>query len=182
MTKMTKPGLTIAIGLLALLPAQQLSAHGGATGIVKERMDLMVDMKDEVKKVSAIFKGQREYDADLIRRAASLIEKHSGDAMTKLFPQGSLDKHTEAKPVIWEEWQRFQELADEQTRLAKQLHAAADNQGLDEEESDSTSMMGTSSMMGTAPTESGTQTAGQAFKALADNCSSCHERFRIEKK
>lgn len=178
---MTKPSLTIAIGLLALLPVQQLSAHGGATGIVKERMDLMVDMKDEVKKVSAIFKGQREYDADLIRRAASLIEQHSGEAMTRLFPAGSLDKHTEAKPVIWEEWQRFQELADEQIRLARQLHAAADNQGPDQEEADSASMMGTSSMMAAAPTESDTQTAGQAFKALADNCAACHKRFRLEK-
>lgn len=179
---MTKPHLALAITLLALLPAQHLSAHGGATGIVKERMDLMVDMKDEVKKVSAIFKGQRDYDADLIRRAASLIEQHSGEAMTRLFPQGSLDKHTEAKPAVWEEWQRFKELANKQTELAQQLHAAADNQAQDTETADSASMMGSSAMMGTAPAEPGNLSAAQAFKALADNCAACHKHFRLEKK
>lgn len=144
--------IAITICLMAVTPvvSQQVIAHGGATGIVKERMDLMVDMKDAVKAVSAIFKGETAYNPDTIRSAAAIIRDHSGEAMIQLFPEGSLTKHSEAKPELWQEWQRFKQLAERQTSLAEGLYRAADNQqGLGMmDQSNGQHMMGSGGMMG----------------------------------
>lgn len=144
--------IAITICLMAVTPvvSQQVIAHGGATGIVKERMDLMVDMKDAVKAVSAIFKGETAYNPDTIRSAAAIIRDHSGEAMIQLFPEGSLTKHSEAKPELWQEWQRFKQLAERQTNLAEGLYRAADNQqGLGiMDQSNGQHMMGSGGMMG----------------------------------
>lgn len=53
-------------------------AHGGASGVVKERMEAM---GDAMKELSAIMRGQRDYDAESVRALASTIESHGGDAL-----------------------------------------------------------------------------------------------------
>ncbi|WP_432474223.1 c-type cytochrome [Amphritea sp. HPY] len=193
---MRKTVIATALIFFTAITPQLVSAHGGASGIVKERMDLMDDMKGAVKKVAAIFKGDIEHNPDTIRDAALIIRDHSGDAMTKLFPTDSLSGHSEATPAIWQEWQRFQKLSDRQVKLAQGLYNAADNKG----ESSQGHMMGSQSMMGSAsmmgsdsmirgdekmlhmddPDYLGTMPASMVFKMLTDNCSSCHERYRKE--
>ncbi|WP_372599309.1 cytochrome c [Amphritea sp.] len=185
---MKKIILSTCLVAVTALTAQQVVAHGNATGVVKERMDLMEDMKDSVKAVSAIFKGQTDYNADTIRNAAETIKAHSGDAMTKLFPEGSLSGHSEAKPLIWEEWQRFKNLADRQVRLAEGLYKAADNNqsGTGQMMGGSGGMMGSGSMMGGSehmmddPEHLSQMPASMVFQMVTDNCSSCHERYREE--
>ena len=194
--------------LSTILTSQIVTAHGGATGIVKERMDLMDDMKGAVKKISAIFKGETEHNPDTIRNAAVVIRDHSGEAMTRLFPQDSLSSHSEAKPAIWKEWERFNQLSDRQIKLAQGLYNAAENKSQQESMTGSESMMGSQSMMGQPATNPaatsammgtdtmiradekmlhmedpdylGTMPANQVFKMLTDNCSACHERYRVE--
>ena len=191
---MKKIILSACLMAVTALTAQLVAAHGGATGIVKERMDLMEEMKDSVKAVAAIFKGQTDYNADTIRHAAEIIKMHSGDAMTKLFPEGSLSGHSEAKPLIWDEWQRFKNLADRQVRLAEGLYRAAANKQSDTGHMmggsggmmGSDSMMGSGSMMGGSehmmddPEQLAQMPASMVFQMVTDNCSSCHERYREE--
>lgn len=172
---MKKIILSICLMAFAALTTQQVLAHGGATGIVKQRMDSMEEMKDSVKAAGAIFKGRSDYNADTIRKAAEAIKIHSGDAITALFPEGSLSRHSEAKPLIWDEWQRFKTLAERQTRMAEGLYLAADNQIGNNMASANLSEQGMED-----PQILGQMSSHAVFKMLVDNCSSCHDRYREE--
>ncbi|WP_415886490.1 c-type cytochrome [Neptuniibacter sp. QD37_6] len=158
-------------------------AHGGATGIVKERMDAMEDMKGAMKTVSDMFKGKIPYEPVQVRVAAETINMHAGENLTKLFPEGSLDHPTEAKAEIWQDWDRFQHLSKELERISQGLYDAADNVGAENTEDTSASMMG----MAAAPevqegAESfATMPVEVVFERLSDNCSACHTDYRVEK-
>lgn len=182
----------VAVGLT--VSTAVVMAHGGATGIVKERMDAMGDMKDSMKEVSDMFKGKTAYDANKVRASAEVLKAHSGTALTKLFPEGSLQHPTEAKAIIWDEWDRFSKLADHLGTLSEGLANAAENKDTPTEQKGMMgssgmmgggNMMGNSSMMGghmvhTAE-EYGKMPVEMVFKMVTDNCSSCHTRFRKEK-
>lgn len=179
-------------------------AHGGATGIVKERMDAMTVMSKAVKTISSMMMGETQYDADVVKQGAALIKTHSGDAMTKLFPEDSLQEASVAKPEIWSDWEEFQLLADQLSVFADGLDMAADNGLMMQSENSSTgAMMGTedSSMMGNGKSGmmggasmmgggSGMPDAAQlasmpvdgVFNMLTQTCSTCHTKFRVEKK
>ena len=207
---MYKTLISLCLIVFTAISAQQAIAHGGATGIVKERMDLMENMKSAVKEVSAIFKGKTEYNAETIRAAAETIRDHSGETMTRLFPDDSLSMHSEAKPLIWKEWQRFKKLADRQANLAEGLFRAANNRQIQVTTSQNMmgqsstqhmmgsqgmmgqqnpgQMMGSNNMMGTDgltpmddPEHLAQMPSSMVFKMLTDNCGSCHESYRIEK-
>ena len=81
-------GLCLAALLLAAgfaLPSGLL-AHTGATGVVKERMELMKSVGAAMKVLAKMFKGEEAYDPDAVRKAATQIQGHGGQAITKLFP------------------------------------------------------------------------------------------------
>lgn len=130
------------------------NAHGGATGIVKERMMLMEDVGKAMKQISAMFKGKAPYDGPEVARLSGVIHKRGGDHLTKLFPAGSLDAPTEALPEIWQQWERFAVMAQQLTDAAKGLEVAA-----------------------TAERPQ----AMKAFVTLAKTCSTCHTDFRKKK-
>ncbi len=180
---MFKKSVKCLIAISLSVSSAVVMAHGGATGIVKERMDAMGDMKDSMKEVSDMFKGKTSYDANKVRAAAEVIKGHSGDALTKLFPKGSLQHPTEAKAIIWDDWDRFSKLANHLEILSEGLANAAENK---DTPADQKGMMGNSGMMGghmvhTAQ-EYGKMPVEMVFKMVTDNCSSCHTRFRKEKK
>ena len=191
---MLKKSAKYLIAVSLTVSSAVVMAHGGATGIVKERMDAMGDMKDSMKEVSDMFKGKVPYDANKVRTAAEVIKGHSGNALTKLFPEGSLQHPTEAKAVIWKEWNRFTKLANHLETLSEGLANAAENKSTPTEQKGmmggsnmmgSDHMMGNSSMMGghmvhTAE-EYGKMPVEMVFKMVTDNCSSCHTRYRKEK-
>ncbi len=102
-------------------------AHTGATGIVKERMMLMETLGDSMKELTAMMRGKADYDAARVREIATKMRDHGGDAMIKLFPEGSLDKPSEALPTIWQDWERFEQIAETMATYAGALAAAADN-------------------------------------------------------
>ena len=114
-----------AFGVGALAP--RALAHGGATGIVKERMDLMDAIGEAMKELTALMRGKEPYDAGRVRTLADRIGAHGGEKLTSLFPAGSLMGTTEALPAIWTDWDRFAALADEVSVYADALAAAADN-------------------------------------------------------
>lgn len=188
--------------LLAAIGVAGVSwSHGGATGIVKERMDLMGSIGDSMKELVSIFKGEVPYDAATVERAASAIRDHaSGASIERLFPEGSLDKPTEALPAIWEHWEEFTGLAEQVEVYSDALAKAAGNprgnvggmpaqdmmmgQGSGMTSGAGTMMMGRGSgtMDGTGPTPEhlATMPPDAAFRHLADTCNDCHTKFRVE--
>ena len=197
-------------GLAALITTAVALAHGGATGIVKERMDAMGVMGDSVKTLSAMMRGETKYDEAVVRKEAARIKAHGGEAMTGLFPEGTDGAPSEAKPEIWSNWDEFETLAKRLEVLATGLDAAAAN-GLMMQGGNSGSgggMMGSgggmmgggSGMMGSGGSSmmSGGGLMGSGgplpdakalaampvdgvFNMVAQTCSSCHTKFRLEK-
>lgn len=145
--------LTVVAGLAA---AGGAFAHGGATGIVKERMDAMTEISKNVKIVGQMLKGTSAYNPDEIARAAKDITGHAGDAMTTLFPEGSLMSPSEASPAIWTKWPEFSEYAGSLQSAAQALESLA-SQGAEQ------------------------KAVAAAFGKVAATCKTCHEAFRIKK-
>lgn len=131
-------------------------AHGGATGIVKERMDAMVLISEDTKLIGQMLRGRTSYDPAVIAKAAERITAHSGAALTRLFPEGSLEGVSEASPAIWNDWTRFAALADQLEGASQTLSETASAEGAKKE-------------------------VAAAFGALAQSCKACHAEFRIEK-
>lgn len=86
-------------------------------GVVKQRMDAMKQLGQGMKSIAAMVKGEAEFDAAVVEMSARMIARHAGE-MPELFPEGSLDKPTEALPVIWARWDEF-------TGIAMQMEADA---------------------------------------------------------
>lgn len=118
-------GTALSVLLLSGLGLSKFAqAHGSATGIVKERMDMMQGIGDKMKEVGAMIKGQTSFDSYEISRHAKRISEHS-PSITKLFPEGSLDKPSEALPSIWKEWDEFSALTTKLTTEAEKLDQIA---------------------------------------------------------
>lgn len=187
---------TITAGLIASAAAY---GHGGATGVVKERMDAMGVLGNALKSLTSIMQGNVSYNADKVRQNALQIRQHAGEAMTSLFPENSLDKPSEARPLIWSDWENFKAIAARLEILANGLEAAAENGLMHTGDTPSTmmdgkagaGMMAQSGMMGSGskqgfaavPTsaELALMPADGVFNLIARTCSSCHTKFRIEK-
>lgn len=186
----------LMIGLLAgTTMAAAAFAHGGAEGVVKERMDGMMAMGQSVKELAPMMRGEITYDAEAVRAGARVFVEHS-EGMTELFPEGSAGKPSEAKSEIWSDWGEFSALAEQLKVVSEGLAEAADNglmasgAGMDAGSMMGTQspggMMGASSMMGTS---SGSQMidyasmpADGAFNMVTQTCSACHAKFRYEAK
>lgn len=131
-------------------------AHGGATGIVKERMDAMTEIGRNVKIVAQMLKGETPYDLQAVAGAGREISAHAGNAMTRLFPEGSLERPTEATAEIWADWAAFSRLAEQLKTSAVSLEQAAERGAARE-------------------------AVAAAFGQVAGTCKTCHESFRIKK-
>lgn len=167
--------ILIGAGLLTTITVAGALAHGGATGIVKQRMDAMVVISKAAKSLSDMMRGKTAYDAGFVRDEATKIKAHAGQAMTSLFPEGSAGTVSEAKPEIWAEWEEFQILAERLAVLAEGLEHAAEN-GLADGDFDKSMMTG----MPTA-TELATLPANSVFDMLGRTCTACHQKFRLKK-
>ncbi len=145
----------LPLALAVTVAASLASAHGGAKGVVKERMDLMKDMADAMKAMGPMFKGEAPFDASVVARSARHLAEHA-EAIPKLTPAGSDDPPSEALPAIWRDWDGY---VDDAERLASEgaaLLAIAEN--------------------GADPAEARSQ-----FARVAKTCSNCHDSFRKPK-
>lgn len=137
------------MGLAVAIVPSVLDAHSGASGIVMERMEAMALNNDAFETIKAMMTGEIPYDANQVKTHARSIADSSGEAITMLFPGGSLNEPTQALPAIWEDWETFSSLAQELQNRAIALEVEADN--------------------GPAP---------QVFEELSATCDSCHLKFR----
>ena len=138
---------------LLLAPATSYAlAHEGATGVVKERMDLMKGQAKQMKLIGDMAKGKKKFDAAKAAAAA-----HDLGATTKnipdLFPEGSNKHPSEALDAVWKEWDRFKGDAHDAEAAANALETALQASGQDWK---------------------------AAFKKMTDACKACHESFRAE--
>jgi cytochrome c556 len=99
-----------------------------------------------------------------------------------MFPEGSLNPPTEAKPEVWQQWEDFEALALQMEHYARALGAAAEN-GLTAggQGGGMTGGMATSGPLKSIE-ELSAMPAGDVYKLLGETCSACHTRFRIDKK
>ena len=142
----------ILIVVASAAGAATVNAHDGATGVVKERMKLMSTLGKSMKTMSAMVRGKVPHDAEKLRQAALSIADHGGPRMTALFPEGSMQAPSEARPEIWQDWKSFSALADEVRARALAVAEAGDDQ------------------------------RKAAFRSLSRTCSGCHKDFRKKKK
>ncbi len=147
--------LSLALALWAIAPSGS-TAHSGATGIVKMRMDAMKDMQAAMKALYPMLNGDQVMDRPSALAYAEAIHDRSGPHMAKTFPDGSLERPSEALPVIWTNWPDFRGAADDLERKAAALADAL-----------------------RAP--AGIADARGLFKEVVQSCKSCHEDYRKQK-
>ena len=105
-----------------LLAGFLLAAHGGATGIVKQRMDAMVDIGRAMKTIRDAI---RRSEPDAVRDAAARVAGHAAE-IPKLFPDGSFHHPSEALPAISADRAAFNALAAKLALAAGELASDAD--------------------------------------------------------
>lgn len=149
------PTLPAIFTVLALAGTSLAFAHGGATGVVKERMDAMKAMADHMKTIGAMVKGEARFDGKTAAAAAKAIAR-GGGKIGALFPEGSNHPPSEARGLIWREWNNF-------LRLTSHLEEAA------------------LALSAKAGASANSREIGAEFGALGKTCKSCHEKYRIEK-
>ena len=154
---MKNTGIILGASAIAITLAVGAFAHGGATGIVKERMDGMMAMGKALGTVADMFKGKTAFDADQVAAAAKIVEGHSAE-MGALFPDTKASregKGTEALPSIWENKDEFLALASAlESKSADLAKVAASN--------DQSQIR-------------------RAFGEMAKTCSACHSDYRKAK-
>ena len=139
--------------LAALAGATTVLAHKGAKGVVMERMMAMKSMGDGMKELSQMVTGKIAFDAAKVTSIAKSLKQHA-TKIPEQFPKGSLQKPTEALPVIWEKWDDFKGQADNLATLAGELETAA---------------------------ASGKAASLVVFAKIGKSCSACHQDFRLKK-
>jgi cytochrome c556 len=144
----------IPIAILATTIVSGALAHEGhehATGVVRERMELMTSMGQRMLAMSKRLRANKDLEG-VTNDARAIHEQAS--KITPQFPPGSTQFPTAAKPVLWQEWTDF-------AAKAKNL------------ETESEKLMNTS-------VKDGDSLRAQ-FRAVAFACDGCHEKYRVPK-
>ena len=146
--------LCAALAAAIALGATLAAAHMGATGVVKERMELMKTVANANKSIRDMVGGKETLDITKVASAAKTIAEH-GTRIAALFPAGTGGGVSEAAPKIWEDPDGFKARADATVKAARALEAAAKLNDL--------------------------PAVSQASRALGRTCSGCHRDYRIKK-
>ena len=132
------------------VPTTFVFAHSGATGIVKERMDMFKKNQDNLKAIKSHI-GPEDYGS--IIKLADEIRDWAAK-MPEYFPEGSDEKPSEASPAIWTDFGGFKNAAMKNEAAAKQLIAAAKAEDQ--------------------------RAVVDGFKAVAASCKSCHQSYKLD--
>ena len=148
---MMKPSVIVAIGIVVSNAALAHEGHEHATGVVRERMELMTDMGKRLLAISKRLRANKELDSVL--PDARAIKDASGK-ITAQFPPGSTQSPTAAKPVVWQQWDDFNEKAKKLQMEAEKLSTTNPSDG---------------------------DALRKQFRAVAYACDGCHETYRVPK-
>jgi cytochrome c556 len=108
----------IVVAATAALVVGAALAHEGATGIVKDRMAMMQNMDAQLKAIQAMLSGWAQFDPTALRKYVAALHD-SCHQSESLFPAGSQDRHSHAKPAVWDNPKAFHE-------EFQKLHAASE--------------------------------------------------------
>jgi cytochrome c556 len=142
------------VGLI--LAALSLAVAGTAfaqQNPIKARQDLMSKNGDATKVVSQMLKGEKPYDGAAAAQAFSSIAS-SMDTFVTLFPDGSTNKDSDAKPEIWQNRDDFNSWATKVKQVSLKAAQAASG---------------------------GAAALGPALAEVGQACQGCHEKYRVEK-
>jgi len=140
----------LAIALLGTV-AFAHKGHEHATGVVRERMELMTEMGDRLLAISKRLRANKELDR--IAPDARAI-KDASEKIASQFPSGSTQFPTAAKPVVWQQWSDFSEKAKKLRTEAEKLSTTSPSDG---------------------------DALRSQFRAVAFACDGCHETYRVPK-
>ncbi len=131
------------------------TAHDGATGIVKERMDVMGHVGGTMKLLSGMAKGDVAYDGAKASAATQKVAKEMAGFAAQ-FPEGSTDDPSEAGPAIWTNNAEFvaiaKQLEDAAAKATKTLAGASDN-----------------------------SVVAGVLGDMGKTCKACHSKFRVKR-
>lgn len=133
------------------LLAQQALAADEHPAVVY-RHGLMQTLKWHIGHLGGMAKGEMEFDAEAANRHATVISVLA-TAIPEGFPEGSDTENADVLPEIWEDFEGFEESADNLHVAAAEL-ASADDVSADN--------------------------LGNYVKEIGGACGSCHEDFRPE--
>jgi cytochrome c556 len=126
-------------------------AHDHATGVVKERMQMMESMAKRMKAIRERI--DRKGDLAAIKSDAEAIASQAPH-LVHLFPPGSTQKPTDARSAIWQRWPDFERKANELEAESKKLVTAS-------------------------PDDYGGMSA--QVRAVTQTCVACHEKYRTKR-
>ena len=142
--------------IIIALMIGSIAATGAAIaqdGPIKKRQELMKKNGDAAKLISAMFKGEKPYDAaaaaDAIKGIGAVM-----DEFITLFPEGSTSKDSDALPEIWKNKADFDGWAAQVKEDTPKTAAAA---------------------------AGGVASLQPAFAEFAKSCRGCHEKYRADK-
>lgn len=139
--------LTFAAALLAL--ATGVVAHEGVKNeTVLARMEAMKSVSENLKVMGRMAKGTAPFDAEAAQVAATRIASLA-DETPALFEPEENDPNSEARAVIWDEFDRFADHAEDMREAALDAREVEDIDDLRD-----------------------------AMMALGATCRDCHERYR----
>lgn len=151
-------GITTICAIMAIGGLiQSAASHSGATGIVKERMDNMINMGKALGAVADMFKGKRNFDPNIVSRTGDILIEHS-KLLNVQFPDNHDSRegsNTAALPAVWDKNDEFLALAKSLEEKAEALKLIADSGNL--------------------------KNIKIAFGQTAKVCSACHADFRKKK-
>ena len=108
-----------------------------------------------MKVIGQMIRGQADYDGALVSDAALAIADHAKE-IPSLFPEGSIEKPSEALPSIWQEWDEFLAIGRELETNSRKLSVLA------------------------VRVYSASEIKVQ-FGEIGKTCNACHQKFRQKK-
>lgn len=120
--------------------------------VIKERQAAMKSNAAAMRDLAGIMKGEAQYSDEKVDASAATILANLEKAAT-LFPAGSGEGETRAKPEIWQDMDGFKAALDKAIDGAKAVQASTDEASFK-----------------------------AAFPMLGDSCGGCHEKFRAPPK
>jgi cytochrome c556 len=138
--------------LAAALTTIPSAAHDHATGVVKERMEMMEDMAKRLKAIRERIDKNRDRAA--IKTDAEAIAAQAPH-ITHLFPKGSVQRPTDAKAAIWQNWPDFERKAAALEDASRKLAA-----------------VGQDDLAALRARE----------RAVSQACGACHELYRVRRR
>lgn len=176
----------VLAGAMLLAWSSILQAHDGASGVVKDRMDMMKDMGKAMKAMAPMMQGKADYQSFHVKEAARII-KEGSDHMPMMFPEGSEKAPSEASGNIWKDWTGFELNAKILSAYAAALevNAGKASDASAGETRGSHGHMGASDHMPDGmpnPGHLAQMSPAALFAAIAKTCSECHKSYRVKKK